>query len=156
MAKLRFKQTVLHAMSFLAQFGYQFQEPRVGGFVPFQKIAADGTTYEIEFQLVPQFMTPTKRWMNIDLFRRCLAPTPGKNSRCTPLAIDLSNLLRMFYQLNIFPPGTYIWEFSDEKSLTELLANVKVWLVGYGIKWLEDPKSNIDWVKQPQPKDLTA
>ena len=118
--------------------------------MPFRKNAADGTVYEIDFQLVPQFMTPTKRWMNIDLFRRCLITKPAASDGCTPLAIDLVNLLRMYYRLSIFPPGVHIWEFSNETSLTKVLASVQVWLVDYGIKWLEDPASNIEWVKQPQ------
>ena len=58
----------------------------------------------------------------------------------------------MFYRLSIFAPGTYFWEFSDETSLSELLASIKVWLIDYGINWLEDPKSNLEWVKQSPPQ----
>ena len=63
--------------------------------------------------------------------------------------IDLPNLLRGFYRLDMFLAGAFPWEFSDEPSLLNVLTGTTGLLIDYGIRWLEDPASNLDWVKQP-------
>ena len=146
MPRIRYKRAIQRDMTFLAQMGYRPKESGTGELVSFEKRSHDGTVYEVQFQLI-QFASAS-RWLSVLLFRRFSATPPDVTSVCTPLAMDLDNVLRGVYYLDIFPAGKMPWEFQDEPSLSLLLATIKVLLVDYGIKWLEDPASNMDWVKQ--------
>jgi hypothetical protein len=52
------------------------------------------------------------------------------------------------YSRDIFPPKQYDWEFSDKESLLKQIAHAQPLIIEHGIKWLEDPLSSIESVKQ--------
>lgn len=146
MSKIKFKRTVLRSTSHLAQRGYQVAEPGPGPeVVQFWKNPVTGIRCGVEFELIPQFIPPVRQF-NVVLFRRRLPDFPEEELHYSPLAIDLPNLTRGFYRLSVLPLGKY-WEFTDEQSLSQQLAHAQSLLMDYGIPWLEDPTSNVEWVK---------
>ena len=145
MSKIKFKHTVLHATQPLIQHGYLVDESGSDA-IRFLKSPVTGVRCIIEFQLLPNFIPPS-RLFNVWLFRVQLPDFPGSEQRYLPLAISLPNLMAGFYNLRIFPPEKYYWEFTEEQSLAEQITQAQSLLVDYGIRWLEDPASNIEWVR---------
>lgn len=80
------------------------------------------------------------------LIRRRLEVHADEDSPFRPLIIDLRNLMLGLYDMNIFPSNQYAWEFTDEKTLVKQIEHAQHFVLEYGIKWLEDPMSNLEWV----------
>ena len=141
-----FERVVRQATSSLVQRGYQFQEGKYNDLKDFWKIITTGVACRITFQLLES--PSLVQMFQISLSRQRLRDFPENEMLYAPLHIPLLNLIEGFYKVNIFPPGNFAWEFTDESSLLEQLAAAQSLIIDYGIKWLEDPLSNIEWVKR--------
>jgi hypothetical protein len=140
-----FKYAVEHRTSRLREYGYKIQQEAAPYSVELGKIPTTGVTCLIRFQLIP--VSTVNRFQAI-LIRRRSEDFPLGEVRYKPLYMDVFNLiLGLYKRKDIFPLGQYEWEYLDENSLVEQIANAQTLIIDYGIPWLEDPTSNIDWVK---------
>ncbi len=116
--------------------------------IPLRKMLNSEIDCAIMFQLM-QHSVPPRRRINVWLLRE---PRPTGRELAEnyfpPLHIDLVNLVRGYYGIEVFSPGTFHWEFTDELGLFNQVQHIQSLLIEYGIKWLEDPFSNMDWVYQ--------
>ena len=150
-----FKAIVHSSPLKLVEHGYQIlAEPSYfsSDYSPeFEKAISLGVICIIRFQPIP---VPDIDSFQVFLIRRRLEIHADEDSPYRPLILDLRNLMLGLYGMDIFPPKQYHWEFTDEESLIERLKHAERYIVEYGIKWLEDPRSNIDWVRnrrKPNP-----
>ena len=145
MPRIRFKRTVLHSLSELVNRGYRFAEGRDSHIIEFRKILTPSVYAQVEFQLYQIFIAPTREF-NVNLLRIRLPSFPEIESRYTTLNVGLYQLMKIMYEQDIFPADTFGWEFTDESSLQERLAYAQTLVIDYGIKWLEDPLSDMDLI----------
>lgn len=141
-----FKSIVVETAMELTSQGYQLTHafpPELS--VSYLKALDQTTVCEVSFQLLP-YIDPFG--FKVNLYRR--PASEDAISRYCSLGIDLRNLMLGFYEKNPFPSGVFYWEFTDNQSLVSQLTRVQSILIDYGVKWLEDPSSNIDWVKKKQ------
>lgn len=139
-----FRKIIHHATKELVEYGYHIQKESPIYLVEFGKVVSIGVLCIIGFQ---PLHVPEIDMFQITLIRRRMKDFPVEETNYKPLYIDLRNFMLGFYKKNIFPPKQYDWKFTDEASLMEQVANAQLLVVEYGIKWLEDPKSNVDWVR---------
>lgn len=140
MFKVKFKQTVLRATSALVQQGYQLSEHQpASDIVRFCKEPAADVSCCIDFQLLHHLIPPARRF-NVLVSRIRLPEFSQEESRYSPLAIDLPNLMWFVYGLQVVPVGR-CWEFTDEQSLLDQLTHAQSMVMDYVISWLEDPLS---------------
>ena len=141
-----FKRAVNNITVELMNHGYKIQkEPPIYS-VELGKVLTVGVYCLIRFQLVH---VPDISMFKVTLIRRRLENFPVEEVRYKPLYMDVLNLLLWFYKKDIFPPTQYAWKFTDEASLLKQITDAQSLVVEYGIPWLEDPMSNIEWVKNP-------
>jgi hypothetical protein len=63
------------------------------------------------------------------------------------LRMDLPNILRGLYGIDPFPEGHIgYWRFHSKEELHQHLGKVQPLIINYGIPWIEDLESNLDWV----------
>ena len=133
--------------------GYKPERQSIGEILPLWKSVDTGVRFGIQYELLPHFIDPIRSFQ-ISLIRLVQQDDSYRvNSEYTPLAIDLYNFMWGVHKREIFPPGIYEWEFSDQASLLALLEQAQSWLVEYGIPWLEDPLSNMEWVHRQSPSN---
>jgi len=140
-----FERAVRQASVPLVQLGYQFQEGPHPDLTDFWKTISAGVNCGIRFQLLES--PSLVQLFQISVIRRRLQNF-SEEERYSPLYLPLLNLVEGLYKVSVFPAGKFAWEFTDEPSLLGQLAKVQVLVINYGIKWLEDPLSNIEWVKR--------
>ncbi len=140
-----FKQQVLNNVSgLLGRHGYMAtikNDPDDWSLV-YTKQVSKSTWSEIGFQLLENHIPPMREfkvWLN-------RATSDDVKGNFEDLHIDMRNMVQGVYGINIFPKGTYYWKFVDHSSLREALLNAVSLVEQYGIPWLEDPKSNMDWL----------
>lgn len=146
MDKNHFKATVQRATHKLLERGYKIQEESPFYTVEFQKTPVTGVFCLIGFDLFRIETVPNE--FKILLVRRRLEDFAHEDSYYKPLIIDLRNLMIGLYKMDIFPPRQYAWQFIDKNSLRKQVENAEDFIIEYGIKWLEDPMSNLDWLGQ--------
>ena len=128
----------------LLEYGYQTQQEQAYYGAEFWKIPMKGIYCLIGFDLFRTSIILNE--FRVLLIRRRLEDFADNDSRYKPLNINLRNLMLGLYNMDIFPTEHYSWEFTDEQSLLKQVANAEHFILEYGIKWLEDPMSNLDWV----------
>ena len=112
----------------------------------FWKTPVTGVYCLIGFDFLRTTMIPNE--FKVLLIRRRLEIHADEDSPYRPLIIDLRNLMLGLYDMNIFPPKQYAWEFTDEETLVEQIEHAQHFILDYGIKWLEDPRSNLNWIRR--------
>jgi hypothetical protein len=145
MSIIDFESIVKNSTLRLTELGYQFQNETSLYAVEFWKIPFTGVYCLIGFDLFESSVLPYK--FKILLIRRRLEDFTDDESRYSPLYFDMRNLMLRLHRIDIFPSNQYAWEFIDETSLINQVLNAQSFVVEYGINWLEDPKSNINWSK---------
>jgi hypothetical protein len=149
MSRVRFRQSVIKHMGLIEEKGYRLEEKAANSdTVQYSKLLIPGIRCEIEFQPLSHYIPPVRRF-KVNLARLRLPDFDKDSSYYAPLAISLMNLLRRYYNLDIFPQDKIAWTFTDKQDLSEELTTVQTLLLEYGIDWLEDPASNVEWVKRP-------
>lgn len=142
-----FRSVVIETVSELTERGYQLSS--VGHVndlavsTGYHKLLDPSTMCEISFQLLP-YEEPFG--FKVNLYRR--PSSEDAVSRYCHLGIDLWNLMKGFFEIDPFPPGVFHWEFVHEQSLRTQIIHAQSLILKYGIPWLEDPLSNVDWVKK--------
>lgn len=140
-----FENIVHQATLEIVNQSYQFVNEPTPYSVELGKLPVPGVLCLIRFQLI---FPPDIHKFQVILIRRRLEDFPIKEVSFKPLYLDLRNLMFGLYNINIFPPKQYDWEFRDKESLLKQVAHAQPLIIEYGIKWLEDPLSNVEWVKQ--------
>jgi hypothetical protein len=141
-----FKQIVLQNIERLNESGYHYEERGIPDVVYLAKPLVSGVHCRIGFQLKWHFFSPVQRF-NVWLYRTRTKDFPEENVSFLPLVINLRNLMGSVYQIQVFAPGQFFWEFTDEQSLAKQISSVEKLLLDYGIRWLEDPDSDIQWMR---------
>lgn len=138
-----FRDVVHRAATKILEHNYQIQETSSLYTVEFQNVPVMGVYCLIGFDLVEASVIPNK--FKVLLIRRRLEDFLNEDSLYKPLIMDLRNLMLGLYKINIFPPKHYDWEFIDVESLTKQIEHAQEYIVNYGITWLEDPDSDLNW-----------
>jgi hypothetical protein len=135
----------------LFEYGYQILTNESIYSVDLGKMVTLGVFCIVRFQPVH---VPEIDMFKVVLIRRRAENFPLGETNYKPLYMDLLNLIMGFYKKKIFPSKQYAWKFSDDRNLVEQITNIQSIIINYGIKWLEDPTSNLDWVgrHRPSPK----
>jgi hypothetical protein len=147
MTEKDFKDTLRHATTELINHGYELERDPPMHSVEFRKLVITGVYCLIRFQLIH---IPDISIFQVVLIRRRLENFSIEDHLYKPLYLDLVNLITGLYKKEIFPPEQYAWDFTDEASLLAQITTAQALIIEYGLKWLEDPASNIDWVRKPR------
>lgn len=139
-----FKHNVLQNTDRLAKRGYKPEEGPAPDHVYIGKTLVDG----IHAQIRIQFFAPPLQQFNVWLFRTRSPEYSGNEEHYQPLIMPLYSLMYIYFKVEIFPRGKVVWEFADRQSLLEELRHAQTLLLDYGIGWLEDPTSDMEWVRQ--------
>lgn len=146
MAKIRFKRNILRTTSPLEERGYQNADLGRGtdtvGFLKFLEV---GIRCQIYFDLKQHFFAPVREF-DVMVHRRPTEEYSGDNSHFAPVTMNIPNLMRGVFKQDIFPEGKFHWAYTDEQTLLDEATHAVSILIDYGIPWLEDPHSNIEWV----------
>lgn len=144
-----FALTVHKEMKHLKEFGYQLEGTKTR--VSFVKHLNTDIECEIVFDLVEEMSMPyLPYWQyDVELFRRRRTKVSQLDKFYRPLAIDLGNLLQSYYALDLSDSKlkSLKWTFGEKEELEKQLEIVQSLLLEYGVPWLEDRTSDIDWVK---------
>lgn len=151
MSLREFRQTVADIVKpVLTQHGYGPSSLQIieddDHSVQFEKMLAEGICCLIDFQRSRHYIPPTLEFQ-VFLMREQLTDSARSNVCYAPLGIDLRNVMKGLHRVDIFVPQVYTWEFTDRQSLSERLEHALSLVLTYGIPWLEDPNSNMDWTK---------
>jgi hypothetical protein len=149
MPRVRFRQSVVSHMPLLVERGYRLEEKDASDLVVFGKHLIPGVYCMIRFDPKSRFIPPV-RWFGVDLARIRLPDFDkiSDENGYVPLIAPLRDLLRTYYHLDVFPPGKITWGFTNKQEFYEELTVIQGLLLEYGVKWLEDPTSNIEWIKR--------
>ena len=149
MQENEFKDIVRDSTLKLVGYNYQISnEPSYyssNDSVEFENPVSLGVICIIRFQ--PMYL-PDIHMFQVWLIRHRLEIHAEEDSPFKPLIIDLRNLMLGLYEIDIFPPKQYAWEFDDKEILLKQIEHAQQFILKYGIQWLEDPMSNIDWVRR--------
>jgi len=139
-----FKRNVVQAITNLPEMGYTLNEDSLlrGHSVAYEKQIYPGIICAISFQLKQYFNPPNKEF-KVNLGRT----QEAKGERYRPLIITLRNLMTYYYKERISPPEQFFWQFTDSDELAENLKRTEKLVIDYGIRWLEDPDTSMDWIK---------
>ena len=144
-----FKDIVRDSTLKLIEYGYRILTESSAYASPYsielEKVIAMGVICVIRFQPIH---VPEVDMFQVILIRRRMENFTAANITLKPLYIDLPNLMLGIYKKDIFPPRQYAWKFSSETDLEEQISNAQSLVIDYGIKWLEDAMSSIDWVQR--------
>jgi hypothetical protein len=139
-----FRKVVMYTVNKLTVYGYQLHQEPAPYTVEFVKPVVEGVTCFIRFQLIH---VPKVSKFQVILIRRNSNNSVIETDLYEPLFIDLPNLMFGLYRQNITPANMYAWEFEDESSLQHQINHAASSLFEYGLRWLNDPHSNMSWIK---------
>jgi hypothetical protein len=151
MAKLKFKRSLLQTTSPLEEKGYQLDTKKRGiGDIDFMKFPIDGIRCEISIQLKQHFIAPVRNF-DVMLFRIRTPDFSEGDPHFSPLNSSLPYLMKHVFNKEIFPEGKFFWTYTDEHTLLDEASHAVSLLVEYGIGWLDDPGSNMEWFFDQTP-----
>lgn len=149
MAEVKFEEfedAIAQAMVHVVAQGYHPYESKPPDILDFCRMLVPDVCCKIRFALLPYSPgSGSIREFDVWLIRTRLPDFPSGDQIYLPLTMDLCNLMRFFYR---HPLGEFLWLFTDQHSLLKQLAEVQALLLDYGIKWLEDPTSDMKWIRQ--------
>jgi hypothetical protein len=110
----------------LVNRGYRFVQGRDSHTIEFRKILTPSVYAQVAFQLLQHFILPVREFQ-VGLFRMRLPSFPETESRYTILNGDLRVIMKNIYGQDIFPPGKFMWEFTDESTLQDNWLMLNPW-----------------------------
>jgi hypothetical protein len=147
MGEINFKPIVLANAQELFALGYKLMDPDPAlDLVGFRKDLVPNLICQVSYQLNHHYVSPVRSF-SINLGRWWSPPKarPSDQAKFEPGGDKLFYLLQGLYGINCLPAGKYRWEFTDNDELVSQLRKANLYLIKYGLSWLEDPQSTVDW-----------
>jgi len=149
MAKVIFKNVLNQNAGFLEERGYEYKKEKISPkFYRYSKTLNLGVHLSIDFQ-TSSWTTPPQRGFYVNLSRERLLNYSGREDEFIQFRFMLLyNIMNGVYQMWDFQKNKYNWEYlsTSKESLVKELGEIQPLLIKYGIPWLEDPKSNLEWL----------
>ena len=148
-AKVKFEDfhaVVMSHADALADRGYVHNDSEFVHDVEFTKAIEPGIDCTVMFQWMDRGGFAPANEFNV-VFRRLRSlDAKGDVAAYINVQMGLRNLLRGVYGQDPLPKDHFAyWTFQTEAELRKRLEEVEPLIMEYGIPWLEDPNSNLDW-----------
>ncbi|GEM_PF-6257927 len=149
----QFSDVVVSNVSELMQRGYSPEPSEHPFLVWLWKQLDEGVRCAVRFELLPYF---DPQGFQVTVLRRRQRATVNRRQPYAPVILDLRNVASLLFGKELFAPGRYYWNFSDEIALVQQIAQAQSAILEYGLPWIEDPQSNTGKVKALMRKEMQA
>ena len=113
----------------------------------------EGVRCAVRFELLP-YSNP--QVFKVTVLRRRQRATVDREKPYAPVILDLRNIASLLFGKELFTPDRYYWEFSDEVTLLQQIAEAQSAILEYGLAWIEDPKSSVGKVRTLMRKRMQS